>query len=212
MKLYSYYRSSAAYRVRIALALKNIPYEIEPISLVNNGGEHRTEAYASLNPQKLIPALADDGKVIGQSLAIMEYLEEKYPAIPLLPADALGRARVRALALLIAADTHPLNNMRVQKYLVGEFGLTEEQKLRWYHHWIRENFVALEQMLQSEETGEFCHGDEPTLADCCLVPQVYNAYRFNCDISDFPNIIRIAQRCNQLEAFQKASPEQQQDK
>lgn len=212
MKLYSYYRSSAAYRVRIALALKNIPYEIEAISLVNNGGEHRTEAYASLNPQKLIPALADDGKIIGQSLAIMEYLEEKYPAIPLLPADALGRARVRSLALLIAADTHPLNNMRVQKYLVGEFGLTEEQKLRWYHHWIRENFVALEQMLKSEETGEFCHGDEPTLADCCLVPQVYNAYRFNCDISDFPNIIRIAQRCNQLEAFQKASPEQQQDK
>ncbi|NOL48766.1 maleylacetoacetate isomerase [Pelistega europaea] len=212
MKLYSYYRSSAAYRVRIALALKNIPYDIEAVSLVNNGGEHRTEAYAALNPQRLVPSLEDGGKVFGQSLAMLEYLEEKYPEPPLLPTDALGRARVRSIALLIAADTHPLNNMRVLKYLVNQFGFSEEQKLQWYHHWIRESFGALERMLQSPETGLFCHGDTPTLADCCLVPQVYNAYRFNCDISDFPTIVSIAKRCNQLDAFREAAPEQQQDK
>lgn len=208
MKLYSYYRSSAAYRVRIALALKGLDYDTIPISLVDNGGEHRTEEYARLNPQKLIPALmTDDGKVLGQSLAIMEYLEEKYPAIPLLPQEASERARVRAMALLVAADTHPLNNMRVLKYLTGTLGISEEQKLQWYHHWIRENFAAMERLLQDEQTGLFCHGDTPTLADCCLVPQVFNAHRFNCDISDFPKIVTIANRCLELEAFQKASPE-----
>ncbi|MCQ9327891.1 maleylacetoacetate isomerase [Pelistega suis] len=212
MKLYSYFRSSAAYRVRIALGLKQLSYDLVPIHLVNNGGEHRSPEYAAMNPQKMVPLLQDQGATIPQSLAIMEYLEEAYPeALPLMPQDAAGRARVRAIALLIAADTHPLNNMRVLNYLTKTLGLSEEQKMQWYKHWIHENFVALEQILQSEQTGKFCHGDTPTMADCCLVPQVYNARRFNCDLSEFPTIVRIADNCNRLASFQQAAPEQQPD-
>lgn len=212
MKLYSYFRSSAAYRVRIALGLKQLPYDLVPIHLVNNGGEHRSPEYMALNPQKMVPLLQDEDATIPQSLAIMEYLEEAYPeALPLMPQDAAARARVRAIALLIAADTHPLNNMRVLNYLTKTFGLSEEQKMQWYKHWIHENFLALEQVLQSNQTGKFCHGDTPTMADCCLVPQVYNARRFDCDLSAFPTIVRIAEQCNQLEVFQKAAPEQQVD-
>ncbi len=210
MKFYSYFRSSAAYRVRIALALKQLPHDIVPVHLVK--GEHRSAEYAELNPQQLVPLLSDGGVNIAQSLAMMEYLDEAYPEAPaLLPTDPAARARVRAIALLIVADTHPLNNMRVLKYLVKTLGLDEEQKMQWYRHWIHENFVALEQILQSEQTGQFCHGDTPTLADCCLVPQVYNARRFDCDLSEFPTIVRIADNCNRLVAFQQAAPEQQPD-
>lgn len=211
MKLYSYFRSSAAYRVRIALGLKQLPYELVPIHLVKNGGEHRRPEYMALNPQKMVPLLQDQEATIPQSLAILEYLEETYPEVPLMPEEAAARARVRAIALLIAADTHPLNNMRVLNYLTKTLGLSEEQKMQWYKHWIHENFQALEQVLQSDQTGKFCHADTPTIADCCLVPQVYNARRFDCDLSAFPTIVRIADNCNQLEAFQKAAPEQQID-
>lgn len=211
MKLYSYFRSSAAYRVRIALGLKQLPYELVPIHLVKNGGEHRRPEYMALNPQKMVPLLQDKRATIPQSLAILEYLEETYPEVPLMPEEAAARARVRAIALLIAADTHPLNNMRVLNYLTKTLGLSEEQKMQWYKHWIHENFQALEQVLQSDQTGKFCHADTPTIADCCLVPQVYNARRFDCDLSAFPTIVRIADNCNQLEAFQKAAPEQQID-
>lgn len=211
MKLYSYFRSSAAYRVRIALGLKQLPYELVPIHLVKNGGEHRRPEYMALNPQKMVPLLQDQEATIPQSLAILEYLEETYPEVPLMPKEAAARARVRAIALLIAADTHPLNNMRVLNYLTKTLGLSEEQKMQWYKHWIHENFQALEQVLQSDQTGKFCHADTPTIADCCLVPQVYNARRFDCDLSAFPTIVRIVDNCNQLEAFQQAAPEQQID-
>lgn len=211
MKLYSYYRSSAAYRVRIALNLKKLPYETVSVHLLNNGGEHRQPSYSTLNPQKLVPALEDGGTVFAQSLAIIEYLDERYPQIPLLPADAGGRARVRAIAQLIACDTHPLNNLRVLQYLQQHFGADEAAKSKWYAHWIHESFAALETLLQKPETGRFCHGDTPTLADCCLVPQVYNARRFKVDLSPYPNIVRIDAECSALPAFQTALPENQPD-
>ncbi|MDO4433955.1 MAG: maleylacetoacetate isomerase [Alysiella sp.] len=211
MKLYSYFRSSAAYRVRIALALKNLPFETEYVSLLKNGGEHKQVAYAARNPQKLVPTLEDQGAFLTQSLAIVEYLDEIYPENPLLPADALGRARVRALAQLIACDTHPLNNLRVLQYLQNQLGADETAKNAWYAHWIHENFVALETLLQNPQTGRFCHGNVPTLADCCLVPQVYNARRFNIDLGAYPTIVRIADECDTLPAFIAAAPENQAD-
>ncbi|WP_373829676.1 maleylacetoacetate isomerase, partial [Neisseria dentiae] len=177
MKLYSYFRSSASYRVRIALNLKKIPHETDFVHLLKNGGEQRSAAYAALNPQKLVPALATEEGVFTQSLAIIEYLEETHPETPLLPATAAERARVRAIAQLMACDIHPLNNLRVLQYLQNHLQADEAAKNAWYAHWIREGFDALEQLLQSPQTGRFCHGDTPTLADCCLVPQVYNAQR-----------------------------------
>ena len=211
MKLYSYYRSSAAYRVRIALNLKQLPYETEGVHLLKNGGEQKQPAYSAKNPQKLVPALEDNGQVFTQSLAIIEYLDEAYPAQPLLPAAATERARVRAMAQLIACDIHPLNNLRVLGYLQNQLGADETAKTEWYRHWIQEGFAALETLLQSEQTSRFCHGDTPTLADCCLVPQVYNARRFQVDLSLYPTIVRIVAECEALPAFQTAAPENQPD-
>lgn len=209
--LYGYFRSSAAYRVRIALNLKGLEYAQIPVNLVK--GEQRSASYLQHNPQGLVPSLVtDDGTRLGQSLAICEYLDERYPAPALLPEDLEGRARVRALANLIACEMHPLNNLRVLKYLVNELGVGEQAKLDWYRHWIREGFDALEAMLTREAgTGDFCHGDTPTLADICLVPQVANAERFECDLSRYPALQRIAAHCREQEAFRRAAPGEQPD-
>lgn len=208
MKLYSYFRSSAAYRVRIALNLKNLPYDIVPVHLVK--AEHKLDAYTALNPQALVPSLDVGGEILTQSLAILEYLEETHKDTPLLPSDPIARAKVRAMCGLIACDTHPLNNLRVLGYLTKTLSVSDEQKQTWYAHWITVNFTALESLLQ-QHAGQFCYGDTPTLADCCLVPQVYNANRFGVDLSEFPTIVRIVNTCNALPAFVKASPEQQAD-
>ncbi|MDO4997772.1 MAG: maleylacetoacetate isomerase [Neisseria sp.] len=210
MKLYSYFRSSAAYRVRIALNLKQLPYETVGVHLLRQGGEHKTAAYAAINPQQLVPSLQVDEQVFTQSLAILEYLEEQYPQVPLLPSAVAERARVRAIAQLIACDTHPLNNLRVLNQLHKQFGADEAQKNEWYQHWIHENFAALEKLL-AQQPSRFCHGDSPSIADCCLVPQVYNARRFQCDLSAYPNIVRIDAECQKIPAFQAAAPEQQAD-
>ncbi|WP_092844986.1 maleylacetoacetate isomerase [Modicisalibacter xianhensis] len=211
MKLYGYFRSSAAYRVRIALNLKGLAYEQVAVNLVN--GEQRGEDNLDRHPQGLVPTLeTEDGTRLTQSLAICEYLDERYLETPLLPADAEGRARVRALAQMIACEIHPLNNLKVLKYLTGDLGLGEDAKLAWYRHWIRDGFEALEVMLASSPaTGTFCHGDAPTLADACLIPQVFNARRFECDLSDYPTLRRIAEHCDTLEAFQQAAPSVQPD-
>ena len=213
MKLYTYFRSSAAYRVRIALNLKGIAYDALPVHLLRNGGEQLGDSYRAVNPSALIPALeTDDGAVLHQSLAIMEYLDETQPQSPLLPADALGRARVRALALTIACDTHPLTNLRVLKHLKGPLGFSEEAKTEWYRHWLGEGMAMLEAHLASEpQTGRYCHGDTPTMADCCLVPQVFNAQRFELDLAPYPTIARINAACIELEAFRLAHPSQQAD-
>lgn len=213
MKLYTYFRSSAAYRVRIALNLKGLPYEAAPVHLLRSGGEQLQPAYRAVNPAAMIPALElDNGATLAQSMAIMEYLDETHPAMPLLPADPLGRARVRALALTVACDIHPLGNLRVLKYLVHELKVGDEAKTTWSRHWITEGFSALEAMLAgSPETGRFCHGDTPTLADCCLVPQVFNALRFEVDMARFPTIARIHAACSELDAFAAAHPSKQPD-
>lgn len=210
MKLYSYFRSSAAYRVRIALALKGLDFDLIPVHLVKDGGEQKQPDYTAINPQQLVPSFeTDDGEILTQSMAIMEYLEENYPQIPLLPTDKIARAKVRAIAQLIASDIHPLNNLRVLKYLKHTLKIEETQKDAWYQHWIYLGFDALEKLLP--EHGNFCYGDMPTIADCCLIPQVYNALRFECDMTDYPKIMRIYQHCNTLPAFITASPEQQVD-
>lgn len=210
MQLYTYFRSSASYRVRIALNLKGLEVRHVPVSLIK--GEQRTETYHHLNPQDLVPSLVlDGGQVLTQSLAIMEYLDETHPNPPLLPKEALCRARVRALSQAVICEISPLNNLRVIHFLTGEMGLSDDQKLQWYHHWIATGFTALEAMLQAEETGEFCHGDIPTMADCCLVPQVYNAERFDCDLTPYPTIRRIHKACNALPAFASAHPARQPD-
>jgi maleylpyruvate isomerase len=212
IQLYTFFRSSAAYRVRIALNLKRLPYEAIPVHLVRGGGEQHAPGYAQLNPAHLIPTLVDGNLTLGQSLAILEYLEEAYPKPPLLPADTAGRARVRALSQSIACDIHPLNNLRVLQYLERELKVDEAAKNRWYQHWIILGFSALETMLQnSAQTGAFCHGDAPTMADCCLVPQVANARRFDIALDDFPTIRRIDANCSELPAFQQAQPQNQAD-
>jgi maleylacetoacetate isomerase len=212
MKLYTYFRSSAAYRVRIALNLKGLAYEAIPVHLLRHGGEQLAPEYRAVNPSALIPALEDDGAIVHQSLAIMEYLDELHPAMPLLPAGALGRARVRALALTVACDTHPLTNLRVLKYLKGPLGLSEEVKTQWYKHWLGEGMAMLEAHLAGEpQTGRFCHGDTPTMADCCLAPQVFNAQRFELDMAPYPTIMRIHANCMALPAFAAAHPSQQAD-
>jgi maleylpyruvate isomerase len=213
MKLYTYFRSSAAYRVRIALNLKHLAYEAQPVHLLRDGGQHLADAYRAVNPSTLLPTLEDDdGAVIGQSLAILEYLEETRPQTPLLPADPAGRARVRALALTVVADTHPLGNLRVLKYIKGEMGLTEEVKLEWHRHWLRSGLATLEALLAGDaRTGIYSHGDTPTFADCCLVPQVFNAQRFEVDTAPYPTVMRINAACGALPAFQQAHPSQQPD-
>ena len=214
MKLYTYWRSSAAYRLRIALNLKGIAYDDHYVNMLRDGGEQLKEEYLRINSQKLVPALeTDENETLTQSMAIMEYLDESYPETPaLLPESTLGRARVRALSQAIACEIHPLNNLRVLKYLVNELGVSEEQKTAWYHHWISEGFTALEAMLsKSNETGQYCHGNTPGLADACLIPQLYNAHRFNVDMNAFPTIKRIEEACLELKAFQDARPELQGD-
>jgi maleylpyruvate isomerase len=211
MKLYSYFRSSAAYRVRIVLHLKGIDYETVPVNLIQS--EQRGESYLERSPQGLVPALElDSGESLLQSLAICEYLDEQYPEPPLMPGDAVGRARVRALAQVIACDIHPLNNLRVLKYLTDHLHDAEENKLEWYRRWVHAGFQALERMLAtSASTGEFCHGDQPTLADVCLVPQVFNARRYDCDLAACPTVTRISANCEALPAFADAAPERQPD-
>jgi maleylacetoacetate isomerase len=212
MKLYSYFRSSAAYRVRIALDLKGLPYETVPVHLTRGGGEQLAPGYRKLNPQALVPVLEDGALVLTQSLAIIEYLDETRPQVPLLPKDPVARARVRALALAVACDLHPLNNLRVLNYLTGPMGLTNDARQTWYRHWIAEGLGALEASLAGDrETGRFCHGDAPGLADCCLIPQLANAHRFKCDVAPYPTLLRIEANCQALEAFRRAAPEKQPD-
>ena len=212
MNLYDYYRSSAAYRVRIALNLKGItPDERTFVHL--RMGNQRAQDYLALNPQGLVPALAlDDHHVLTQSLAIIEYLDETQREPPLLPSDPVERARVRAIALQIACEIHPLNNLRVLNYLIGTLGVAREQKDGWYRYWIDVGFEALETSLKRERvTGRFCHGDRPTLADICLVPQIANARRFNVDLTPYPTLTRIEAECNALSAFADAAPARQPD-
>ncbi len=213
IKLYSYWRSSAAYRVRIALNLKQLAHEIVPVHLVNNGGEHHAPDYSALNPQEFVPTLLDGSRVIRQSLAICEYLDESYVgAMSLLPSTARERARVRALAQLVACDIHPLNNLRVMQFLEREFSTPQVERDRWTRHWINDGFRALEALLaDNSSTGVFCDGDAPSIADLCLVPQVYNARRFGVDLAPFPTIARIEQECLLLPAFDAAKPENQPD-
>lgn len=210
MKLYSYFRSSTSYRARIGLNLKGL--EAEQVSVSLTKGEQRQEGYRALNPMGVVPSLIDGDVTLTQSLAILEYLDETRPEPPFLPKDAAGRARVRAIAYAIACEIHPVNNLRVLGYLTGQMGLSEEQKGIWYRHWIAEGLKGVEALLHGHpDTGGFCHGDAPTLADICLVPQIYNARRFNCDLSEYPTLTRIDAACNALPAFQAALPEVQPD-
>jgi maleylpyruvate isomerase len=210
MKLYSYFRSSAAYRVRIALNLKGLSYEYVPIHL--RQGEQRSEWYRALNAQELVPALCDERGTFTQSLAIIEYLEERYPEPALLPRGAEARARVRALALAVACDIHPLDNLRVLNYLTGTLGVSEEARNSWYRHWIDLGLSALEaQLALDPATGAFCHGAAPTLADIVLVPQLANARRLPMPLVGYPTLLRIEAACNALPAFATAAPEHQPD-
>jgi len=211
-QLYSYFRSSAAYRVRIALNLKGLQYDILPVHLVRGGGENFKPEYLSVNPLGLVPALATEEGPVIQSLAIIEYLEEMHPEPPLLPGSPHERARVRALAQTVASEIHPLNNLRVLDYLINRLGADEEQKLAWYRHWVNEGLAGMEALLAGNpQTGSFCHGDRPTLADCCLIPQLYNAVRFDCPLDAFPTIRRIETGCSEMQAFRDAAPENQPD-
>lgn len=210
--LYSYFRSSAAYRVRIALNLKGLEYTAIPVHLLRAGGEQHRAEFAARNPLQLVPVLQDGAVTLTQSVAIIEYIEERHPAPPLLPADAPGRARVRALALAVACEIHPLNNLRVLRHLKSEFGLDESQRESWSRHWIAQGFEALERMLAgSAATGSYCHGESPTMADCLLVPQVANARRVRCPLEAYPTLMRINDRCVREDAFARAAPERQID-
>jgi maleylpyruvate isomerase len=212
MKLYTFFRSSASYRVRIALNLKGLDYEHAPIHLRRGGGEQFSPAYKAKNPQALVPALEDGGRPLTQSLAIIEYLEECYPEPPLLPKDPADRAAVRAMALAIACEVHPLQNLKVLNYVKGELKQDEAAANRWAQHWIALGLAALEQIvLAAPKPGKFCFGDAPTLADLCLVPQLGNARRFGCDLSGIPTLVRIDAHCGTLPAFVKAAPENQPD-
>ncbi len=210
--LYGYFRSSAAYRVRLALNIKGLCYEHVPVHLVRGGGEHKTAAYTSRNPQGLVPFLEDGEAAVAQSLAIIEYLEETHPFPSLLPGKPAQRAAIRAFALHIACEIHPLNNLRVLQYLTGPAGLSEDAKLAWYRHWIELGLQALENDVVSRQTqGPYCFGEQVSLADVCLVPQIFNAQRFNCDLTPYPRLLAIADNCNQLPAFIDAAPHKQPD-
>lgn len=212
--LYGYWRSSAAYRVRIALNLKGLSYETRPVHLVRDGGEQHAPDYFALNPQELVPCLLDGDRVITQSLAIMEYLDEMHPELEtaLLPVDARGRAQVRALAMAVCCDIHPLGNLRVLQQLETQFGASDEQRAEWSRYWIAAGFKAVEVMLgDSAATGRYCHGETPSMADACLIPQVYNALRWKLPMDDYPTIQRIYRACGELETFRLAAPEVQPD-
>ncbi|QEY50577.1 maleylacetoacetate isomerase [Legionella longbeachae] len=208
MKLYDYYRSTACYRVRIALNIKNVSYEKINIHLINHGGEQHSPEYHKVNPQGLVPSLEINGHVISQSLAIIDYLNEIYPTPPLLPQNAIDRATVKSLALIVACDIHPLNNLRVLNQLKNQFNPSESQITQWYYHWLKAGFDAFEAKLQTlPRQKPFCFGDMLSLADLCLIPQVYNAHRFHFAMDDYPLINEINTHCLTLEAFQKAVPE-----
>lgn len=211
--LHGYFRSSASFRVRIALNLKGIPYDQAPVHLVRDGGEQHQASYRAINPDGLVPSLTcDDGSVLTQSLAIIEYLDECFPTPPLLPGSAVDRAFVRSVALQIACEIHPIANLRVLRYLRGELGTSEPQKDAWYRHWIDLGFASLEAKLTSDaRPGRFVFGDTPTLADICLVPQVWNARRFSIPLDSYPTIRRIADHAMQNGAFAAAEPARQPD-
>ena len=209
--LYSYWRSSSAYRVRIALNLKHIAHRQKFIHLVREGGEQNTPEYRTINPLGLVPALVHGERTIVQSMAICEYLEEAFPARPLLPPDPAGRARVRSIAQSITSEIQPLNNLGVMNYLKKEMHQDDAAISDWYSHWIARGFSAVESWLSTPASGLYCHGDTPTLADCFLVPQVYNAERYSCDLGPYPNIRRIAGQCRSLPQFERAAPESQPD-
>lgn len=213
LTLHGYFRSSASYRVRIAMALKTIPFDQAPVHLVRDGGEQHQASYRAINPDGLVPSLTcDDGSVLTQSLAIIEYLDECFPTPPLLPGSAVDRAFVRSVALQIACEIHPIANLRVLRYLCGELGTSEPQKDAWYRHWIDLGFASLEAKLTSDaRTGRFVFGDTPTLADICLVPQVWNARRFSIPLDSYPTIRRIADHAMQNGAFAAAEPARQPD-
>ena len=212
MKLYGYWRSSAAYRVRIALNLKGLDYEVVPVHLLKDGGEQLQAEYQAINPQGVVPALVDGDVNIGQSLAIMDYLEESYPEPALYPQSIEARAFARQIAQIVACDIHPLNNLRVLKYLKRTLEQGDEARNDWYRHWVRMGFTALEQLLDDRDwQGPYCLDGQVTIADACLIPQIYNARRFEIALDDFPSLVKIEQACMELEAFQSAAPENQVD-
>ena len=211
MKLYTFFRSSASYRVRIALNLKGLHYEQVPIHLRRGGGEQFNTAYTAVNPQALVPTLEDGGRILTQSLAIIEYLEETQPKPALLPAHPADRALVRSMALVVACEIHPIQNLRVVLHLKNNFKLSEEELNRWARHWIDLGLSALEQTVVSESRSRFCFGDTPGLADICLVPQLANARRFGCNLDRLPALLRIEANCIALPEFANAAPEQQPD-
>jgi len=209
--LYGYWRSSSAYRVRIALNLKGVAYRSEAVHLLRDGGEQHAAQYRCINPLGLVPALVHGDRVVVQSMAICEYLEECFPDRPLLPAEPADRARVRAIAQTICSEIQPLNNLAVINYLKDSLAQDQAGVAAWYNHWVERGFSAIETWLQAPQSSLFCHGDEPSLADCYLVPQVYNAERFGCDLQPYPAIRAITRRCRALDEFERAAPENQAD-
>jgi maleylacetoacetate isomerase/maleylpyruvate isomerase len=203
MELYNYFRSSASYRVRIALALKGLAYDYKPVHLAKN--EQFNESYASVSAARLVPLLRDHGHTLTQSLAIIEYLDETHPEPPLLPKSPHERARVRALALDIACEIHPLNNLRVLRYLVNDLKVNDADKDRWYKHWVETGLEVVERQLAARP-ARYCHGSTPTIADCCLVPQIFNAQRMKCRTEHVPNVMRVFEACMALPAFAKTQP------
>ena len=204
MKLHNYFRSSASFRVRIALELKGLPYDYVAVHIAR--GDHKLPGFAGLSADHLVPLLEDGEARLSQSMAIIEYLDETHPEPALLPADALGRARVHALAQSIACEIHPLNNLRVLKYLVRELKVDEESKNTWYRHWVRDGLESFERQLAQQPVTRYCYGETPTLADCCLIPQIFNARRFDCNLDRLPRTIAAFDACMRLDAFQKAQP------
>ena len=212
MKHYGFFRSSASYRLRIGTNLKGLSVDYVPVHLSKNGGEQHLPAYVKLNPQHLVPVLVDGEHVLTQSMAILEYLDETHPEPAIMPRDPASRARVRALGQIVACDIHPINNLRILNYLKGPLKVSEEATNEWYRHWVKLGLDAFESLVAGHpDTGTFCHGNVPTLADICLVPQIYNAQRFKCPLDSYPTIVRIHEACQKLDAFDRARPENQPD-